>query len=65
MATQQVEQDVLCHPIVDLVTDPQRFCEEWLCLIEARVQQRGATQVDQQHLQTVGVTCLSAETHAF
>ena len=65
MATQQIEQDVLRHPIVDLVTDPQRFCEEWLCLVKLARQQRGAAQVDEQHLQTVGVTCLSAETHAF
>jgi hypothetical protein len=36
-----------------------------LCLIKLARQQRGAAQVDQQHLQTVGVTCLSAESHAF
>jgi hypothetical protein len=35
-----------------------------LCLVELACYQRGAAQVDQRHLQTVGVTYLSAETHA-
>jgi hypothetical protein len=30
VAAKRVKQIELCHPVIDLVSDLERFCEQWL-----------------------------------
>ncbi len=64
-APQRVEQAVLCHPVIDLLTDPQRFREQRLRAIEITGHQRGNAEVEQHHFQTVEIAGFPAETRAF
>ena len=65
MAAQCVEQVGLLHPVIDLVSDPQRLCQQRLRLIQPTGDQGGHAQVHQPDLERVEVTDLPAETRAF
>jgi hypothetical protein len=64
-APQCVEQAVLSHPVIELLTDPQRFREQRLRAIEITCHRRGDAEVEQHHFQTVEVAGFPAEARAF